>query len=180
MRAQSGKDPWELPYSRCFCYLNGVALAVQVGTLYSHPNIGASFSHVYLRNMFPGHKPDAAGLMLFSGMAAAFSLVIGSGLFFLEDTARWGLDSGDGLPFGGQVIVHCYSPGDRNRVLYCNVAMPSGSRLSPWEESSGTCFSRTCNAPLPGARSSMTRMRMWSTTRSISGVEGGRGWIDCI
>jgi hypothetical protein len=84
--------------------LNGVVLAVQVGTLYSHPDIGATFSNAYLRHMFPTNKPDAAGIMLFSAIGAGFSLGIGMGLFFLEDMARWGLIFATGIPLGRQVI----------------------------------------------------------------------------
>ena len=84
--------------------LTGAALAILAGTLLFHPQIGVTFSYAYLRDVFPSYELDAASMMLFSGIASAFSLLIGGGLLLLAEKARWVLILAAGLPLGWQVI----------------------------------------------------------------------------
>jgi len=98
------KRPMGITILALLLLVNGAALAVQAGALYSNQNIGATFGNAYLQRVLPSTRLDAAGIMFFAGIAAIFSLAIGTGLLLLVDMARWGLIVATGLPLGRQMI----------------------------------------------------------------------------
>jgi uncharacterized membrane protein (DUF2068 family) len=78
----------------------GLALGVQAAVLIFHPFAGASFTNIHLRPLFPSAQYEAGEILIVAVIGAVFSLVIGSGLWFLQDWARWGMLLATGIPLG--------------------------------------------------------------------------------
>jgi hypothetical protein len=81
---------------------SGAALAVSAAVVYSHPEVWARFSNTYLPNL--GDKVDATETMFLLIIGAIVSLVVGTGLWFLQEPARWALLLVTGLPLGLRMI----------------------------------------------------------------------------
>jgi hypothetical protein len=92
------KRPAGITIAALLLLANGAALALQIAMLYARPAIGESITRGYLGQLFPLDKTDASGMMIVSGIGAIFCLAVGGGLWFLRDTARWGLILATGLP----------------------------------------------------------------------------------
>jgi hypothetical protein len=99
-----------------FLLLSGVVLAVQACTLYTRPDIGASFANAQIRHLFPVDRLDAAQVLWAAIIGAIFGLVLGVGLWTLQGWARWAILIATGVPLArglvGAVVTLATSPGE--------------------------------------------------------------------
>lgn len=99
------KRPTGVTILAMFLILNAVMLALHAAVLYSHPNIGAGFTNSYLKHIFPIDRYDAVSILWGSIVGSIILLVIGGGLWFLQDNARWGVLLVTGIPLGRGLIA---------------------------------------------------------------------------
>jgi 4-hydroxybenzoate polyprenyltransferase len=98
------KRPGGISVLALLLLLNGASNAVYVAILYSHPEIGADFVNACLKYLVGLGPVDAAGILLAAMAGAVVSLVIGAGLWLLQEPARWGLLVATGIPLGRGLI----------------------------------------------------------------------------
>ena len=92
------KRPFGITVVAVVLLLNGAICALHAAVLYTHPDIGRSFTSEYLRHEFPTDRELAAAQVGWLTLGAISSLVTGGGLWFLSELARWGVLVTAGLP----------------------------------------------------------------------------------
>jgi hypothetical protein len=72
--------------------------------LVANPEIGASLPTAHLHRWFPGARVDAAFVLFSATVSAIYSIVVGTGLWFMSSPARWALLLSTGLPLGRSIV----------------------------------------------------------------------------
>jgi uncharacterized membrane protein (DUF2068 family) len=87
-------------------FVNGVVLGILAAVLAFRPDIGANFTNANLQHLFRSAGTSEGAMVAFGATIGAIaSLVIGVGLWFLQEWAWWLLLLTTGLPLGRGLIV---------------------------------------------------------------------------
>ncbi len=85
-------------------FVYGITMATLALALVANPEIGSSLQSSHLHRWVPGSRAVAGYVFFWATVSAIYSIVVGTGLWFMHSAARWALLLGTGLPLGRSIV----------------------------------------------------------------------------